>query len=354
MLANNTTWNGSFPSRDLYGVGRGAPNVEFTLIMLSLIILVGLVGNSLVVAVVVCISHMRTTTNFLLLNVAASDIVTLLLTLLHVGVAAAAITSKKTPSGSLWCKLIQPNTLANVALLATGLTLMVLSVERYNALVKPMRLSRRLTRSNVHYVIAGIWLVSMVMALPMLVYLDKDPVTGQCSPGEKMQELYISLTVIVVFMTIAPFLVIAFSYFQIIYGLYFNNTICSTHAPGLQREDILAKRKLVKLLITVTVAFFVAFVPYGVTTILRFNLSAVHNAKQLANIRQLTKVMAYLIPIHSSINPFLYAFQSRNYKEGFKNVVSKLIKWRKETNNNYQSSFRSGRYSTQVSTSTTL
>ncbi|EDO49829.1 predicted protein [Nematostella vectensis] len=309
----------------------GSGVISAIIVVLSIIIIVGVIGNSMVIAVVGCIPSMKTTTNFLIVNVAVSDIITLLLTALHVGLSRIR---GRVGANVFFCKVVDPNTLSNTALIATGLTLTVLSVERYNALVKPMAISRRLTKNNVGYVIVAIWVVSMVMALPMLVYLYIDPSTGMCTPGDEKENLYISLTFIVIFMTIVPFLVIAFSYFQIISGLYFKNTICNATAPGQQSEDLVAKRKLVKLLLTVTVIFFIAFVPYGVALILKFSLNAKHNAQQLKNLRELSKVSAYLMPLHSSINPFLYAFQSQNYRHGFKVVIRKIFYCRNAPENN--------------------
>jgi hypothetical protein len=303
--------------------GMATENIA-PLFILSIIILVGIIGNSFVVTIVTMIPTMRTTTNILLLNVAVADIVTLLLIAFHVILSRSV--DMNGLGSSFMCKFITPNTLSNVALLATSLTLTVLSVERYNALVKPMRISRRLTKDNVLYVIIGIWFLSMVMALPMLVYLDYDPQAQMCTAGHNLNNLLISIGCIVFTMTIIPFLVIAFSYSQIISGLYFSNTIWSSNNPGISREDLIAKRKLVKLLVTVTISFFVAFVPYGVLQILIFSLiGGKISHQQRINLQNLTLVMMYLIPLHSSINPFLYTLQSQNYRDGFMVVVKKIF-----------------------------
>ncbi|XP_031572225.1 RYamide receptor-like, partial [Actinia tenebrosa] len=297
MLVNdsivNNTWNSTSTSQ-VHSINNGTAS----LVILSIIIGLGIIGNSFVVMVVSMIPAMRTTTNFLLLNVAVADIVTLLLTAIHVALRSVVVAS------NFMCKVIAPNTLSNVALLATGLTLTVLSVERYNALVKPMRVSRRLTTDNVLYVIIVIWVVSMAMALPMLIYIKYDPQSPQmCTPGQNLNDLLISVGCIVFSMTIIPFLVIAFSYSQIISGLYFSNTIWNSNNPGTLPEDLVAKRKLVKLLVTVTVIFFIAFVPYGVLQILNFSLHEKISKQQLQNLKKLTVVIKYLMPLHSSINP---------------------------------------------------
>ncbi|XP_020916479.1 type-1 angiotensin II receptor B [Exaiptasia diaphana] len=288
-------------------------------IIIHIIIIIGIIGNSFVVIIVAMINSMKTTTNLLLVNVAIADIIMLMLTAIHM------ILSRTIPfDNSFLCKVIDANTLSNIALMATSLTLTVLSVERYHALVKPMKISRRLTLENVLFVIVGVWIVSAVMNLPIFIYIDFDPNQRRCSPGNNNGSLLVSVGGIVLTMTIIPFIVIAFCYTKIVAELYFSKTICKPHGnPGLIQEDLLAKKKLVKLLITITVVFFIAFVPYGVLQISIFGLTGARKYNQ--DMVNLARVMIYLLPVHSSINPFLYSLQSNNYRQGFKILIKKLI-----------------------------
>lgn len=292
-------------------------------ITITIIIIIGLVGNSFVITIVAMINSMKTTTNYLLVNVAIADFLTLLFSAIHMILFRTVFFGN-----SFLCKIIAPNTVSNVALLATSFTLTVLAIERYNALVKPMLISRRLTQENVIYVIMVIWVISIAMNLPFLIHMDYDPVIQNCSPGAHHKVLLISNGGIVFAMMIIPFVIIALSYSQIISGLYFRNTIFSSNQavnPGLSRDDLVAKRKLVKLLVTITIVFFIAFVPYGVLQILRYGLTAASQHMNITIIQNLSEVMVYLIPIHSSINPFLYALQSNNYRQGFKFLAKKLM-----------------------------
>ncbi|EDO45009.1 predicted protein [Nematostella vectensis] len=340
MFLNNTTLNTSSGELEDMVLANSDGNQAFvtSLVALSIIVFMGIIGNSLVMAVVGRIPSMRTTTNYLLVNVAVADLVTLLLTALHVGLAKLAMAQRGLAQSVMFCKFIQANTISNVPILATGWTLTVIAIERYNALIQPMKNARRLTKHNVWYAIAVMWVVSIVMCLPLLIYLDVDDVTRQCTPGANMHKLNISLTVMVILMTLVPFIVIAICYFQIISGLYFKGTICTnTTNPELYHEELVAKRRLVKLLLMVTAFFFFTFVPYGVAMILRFSLDAKKNATELLALQELVSVLSFLIPLHSALNPVLYAFQSRNYREGFWIVTKKIFRRDSlERNNNCQ------------------
>lgn len=291
-------------------------------IIITVIIIIGLVGNSFVIAIVAMINSMKTTTNYLLVNVAIADFLTLLFSAIHMILFRTVFFDN-----SFLCKIIAPNTVSNIALLATSFTLTVLSVERYNALIKPMLISRRLTKENVIYVIMVIWVISIIVNLPFFIYVDYDPAYQMCSHGEHEKVLLISNGGIVFAMMIIPFVIIAFSYSQIISGLYFRNTIFSSNQaanPGQSREDLIAKRKLVKLLVTITVVFFIAFVPYGVLQISLYSLKGAQE-RNVTIITNLKSIIVFLIPVHSSVNPFLYALQSNNYREGFKVLAKKIM-----------------------------
>lgn len=296
-----------------------ATNQLVQMIFFWLIIIVGVLGNTLVITVVKLIRSMRTTTNYLLVNVAAADITTLLFTAIHVILTSVRSSSSQTLLDFL-CKFIYTNHIVIITLLVTSLTMTLLAFERYHALVKPLMMSRRLTTDNIAYVISGIWLVAIAMVIPLFVSIYYDLGTRTCSHGDARNEIVIYIDCLFVILTLIPFTVIAFCYSQIIYGLYFKNTICNNKSErGDTREETREKRRLVILLILLTVVFFIAFIPYGILIILIFN--KITNT----NIRYLQQVAQYLTLLNCSVNPFIYAFQSSSYRRSFVFLIKKMF-----------------------------
>ena len=294
-----------------------------------LIIIFGIIGNSLVIIVVKIFQSMRTTTNYLLVNVACADIATLLFT------AMLNLITRKNKSftseavSRFLCKFIYTNTVAIVTLLVTALTLTVLAIERYHALVKPLILSRRLTIDKMVYVITGIWLAAIVMVAPLFATFDYDPDRRFCSYGDAGYEMMIYIDILIVILTFVPFAVIAFCYTQIIYGMYIKNTIFGTKSERSDtREEAREKRKLVTLLILLTMVFFVAFVPYGALLIM-----------QVSNVKHTPMYLRYgsqyLTLLNCSVNPFIYEFQSSNYRLAFKFLLKKILR-RDVTNERFE------------------
>ena len=294
-----------------------------------LIIIFGIIGNSLVITVVKMFQSMRTTTNYLLVNVACADVATLLFT------AMLNLITRKNKSFtskallSFLCKFIYTNTVAIVTLLVTALTLTVLAIERYHALVKPLILSRRLTINKMVYVITGIWLAAIVMVTPLFATLDYVPDRPFCSYGDAEYEMMIYIDCLIVILTFVPFAVIAFCYTQIIYGMYFKNTICGTKSERSDtREEARERRKLVTLLILLTIVFFLAFVPYGALLIM-----------QVSNVKHTPMYIRYgsqyLTLLNCSVNPLIYGFQSSNYRIAFKFLLKKILR-RDVTNERFE------------------
>ena len=295
------------------------PNKTVDMIFLWLIIIVGVFGNSLVLTVVKMIRSMRTTTNYLLVNVAAADIITLLF------IAVQVITRivGKNPSSpvlrSFLCKFISNGSIVIVTLLVTSLTMTILAFERYHALKKPLTMSGRLSNGNIAYVISAIWLVAIAMVTPISVSFGYDLGTQSCVTFVS-NKMLIYIDCLFVILTIIPFTVIAFCYSQIIYGLYFNNTICNNKSErGDTREETKEKRRLVILLVLLTVVFFIAFIPYGILVILNFN--EIRNT----NIYHLKHAAQYLTLLSCSVNPFIYAFQSSSYRRSFLFLLKKMF-----------------------------
>jgi hypothetical protein len=78
-------------------------------------------------------------------------------------------------------------------------------------------------------------------------------------------------------------------------------------------EDILLKRRLVKLSLCVTFAYAICFFPLAITLFLK----AYDDKYDSKNYRN-ASVLYFL---ESAVNPFLYAFQSTNFRQAFKEIL---------------------------------
>ncbi|XP_068679225.1 galanin receptor type 1-like [Montipora foliosa] len=290
-----------------------------TLVIIFIIISVGIIGNSMVIAVVKAIRGMRSTTNYLLVNIAVADIITLLFTIVHLILSRFSSPSSFTSAAlNFLCKFVYTNNVSLVSFLVTVMTLTLLAIERYHALVKPLTSSRRLTSERIACVITGIWSASFALVTPLFATTKPDD-KEICSYGDAREGIVVYIYCFVVILALVPFTIIMFCYSFIIYGMYINKTIFNNNGERrATRQEITEKRRLVWLLIILTLIFFVAFIPYGILLIMKY--SEVNNAF----IIDLHYATQYLALLSLAVNPFIYAFASSGYRRGYVFLLKKI------------------------------
>ncbi|EDO26001.1 predicted protein, partial [Nematostella vectensis] len=127
----------------------------------------------------------------------------------------------------------------------------------------------------------------------------------------KQEDLY-SLC-IMVFSIFVPLMVTVVCYVRIIKGLYFNNTIAAGPAGYTQESDLREKRKIVKMLLIVTSAFVLCFLPYATFRIVVASADP-NDHKRYNHVQSLREIFKFLCYSSSSFNPVIYCFQSSNYR----------------------------------------
>ena len=259
---------------------------------------------------------MHTATNYLLVNLAASDILVLLWCPSTYDFAVTGSLPKGTLGDSL-CRFFIGDSVDILCLGVTLFTLTMLAVERYQALVTPMTTKYTLTNKSVSYAIAATWILSLAISIPDFIFTHVE--NGKCiSPmtpdANNVKATYVAVAISLYILL--PFLVITFCYVQILRGMFVTHTICAGPTNGNSE-----KRKLATLIVAVTVAFYVLFLPFGIFMLhVAFGRKHAEGQNESDVDATVAKVLTFLIVTNSSLNPVLYAFQSENYRKGFRNL----------------------------------
>ena len=283
-------------------------------------ILVGVVGNSLVIHIVYSTRHMHSTTNFLLVNLAVSDFLTLLLWSAHWQVWWRE-KQLNGETGNFLCKTFTGVTILDILCVVSSFTLTALAIERYNALMKPFSTNLRLSIERVKPTIAIIWFSSILFCLPDFILRHLDTDLNSCVGPWTMHmdnrsRIYVICNLVLT--VYIPFCTLLFCYGSMIRGLYFSNTICSEsgeHNEGDTKE----RKQLVITFVSVTTGFFVCYVPLGS----QFMYLACTKQKTEADVHEISyQVLWFLLMATSSLNPVLYAFRSTNFRNGFRRIMT--------------------------------
>ncbi|KAI8510083.1 gastrin/cholecystokinin type B receptor-like [Branchiostoma floridae x Branchiostoma belcheri] len=190
-----------------------------TILTYAVCFLLGTVGNVLVVFSVARFRRLRSTTNYLLGNLATAD---LLIVALCVPVKAAEFFLPAWELGGFLCKATA--LLQFLSVICSVLTLTCISIERYFAIIHPMQIRSVFTVGRARLLIAAIWVVSFLLASPALVsqtLVEYDWGTGelvyhcqQVWPTDTHRQLYSIYGLLLLF--VLPMATMALSYGRII------------------------------------------------------------------------------------------------------------------------------------------
>ena len=286
---------------------------------------IGFIGNVLVIRIVHKTRQMHTPTNYLLANMAVSDVITILLFLCN-NFTEDQLGRVSHKFATLACKALN---IVGICIMVSSITLTVLALERYHALLKPFRPELRLSEDNVKKAIVFIWTTSVVICFPQFFFIEwseEDILCTACvGPFDKMTEGSKIYTLQYFTIFIMQSAIMIFCYGSLIRGLYFTNTVCSEN----DEEGNSEKKKLVLTFLLANLAFLIGYGPFTVLCILVASGDNEQNYdSELYSVRG--DVSTFLFELTLCLNPILYAFRSSSYQQEFK----RLLICKKPTPNN--------------------
>uniref|UniRef100_A0A672FX29 Si:zfos-169g10.2 n=1 Tax=Salarias fasciatus TaxID=181472 RepID=A0A672FX29_SALFA len=275
----------------------------FIPLIYGIVCVVGLVGNSLVIHVVVNYTKNESVTNIYILNLAIAD------ELFMLGLPFLAVQNAllSWPFGSLMCRVVM--TVDAINQFTSIFCLTVMSVDRYLAVVHPIRSSWWRRPRVAKAISATVWAGSFVVVLPVVVFADVLKDDGNCSivwpePAEVWKTSFIVYTCTVGFF--CPLTVICLCYLLIVIKVH-------TSVRSLKRRK--SERKITRMVVVVVAVFVLCWLPFYALNIL--NLLVVLPG----DFRGLYFFVVVLSYANSCANPILYGFLSDNFKRGFRKAL---------------------------------
>ncbi|XP_076584672.1 somatostatin receptor type 3 [Chaetodon auriga] len=280
----------------------------FIPLIYGIVCVVGLVGNTLVIHVIVNYTKNESVTNIYILNLAIAD------ELFMLGLPFLAVQNAllSWPFGSLMCRVVM--TVDAINQFTSIFCLTVMSVDRYLAVVHPIR-SFWWRRPRVAKAIsATVWAGSFVVVLPVVVFADVLKDDGNCSivwpePAEVWKTSFIVYTCTVGFF--CPLLVICLCYLLIVVKV--RSVGKRAQATSSRRRK--SERKITRMVVVVVAVFVLCWLPFYALNII--NLLMVLPG----DFRGLYFFVVVLSYANSCANPILYGFLSDNFKRGFRKAL---------------------------------
>ena len=249
--------------------GKSSFAVDFSsicLFCLGVVILAsGIAGNASVMIIIKKNRAFWTAQNYLLANLAVADITSLLFCSFSVVPMVTVLPDGVV--GNILCKCFVSFNVPLTATVTSVFTLTVLAVERYNSVVKPLKMTQ-LTRESVRYAIVGTWSASIALNVPLFVNTDYKFKKSFCRQAYSNDAKLIHLTFYVIFIFILPFIVISFCYSRIVKTLYHGSAV-TPESNISEKEKLRQKKRVFKISLTVTAVFVGCVFPASITIVLR-------------------------------------------------------------------------------------
>ncbi|CAG7832873.1 unnamed protein product [Allacma fusca] len=278
-----------------------------------IVLILGVVGNSIVIAIVVKTPRMRTVTNFFITNLAFADLLVLIVCL-----PATLISNVYVPwiLGWFLCKTVPY--IQGVTVCASVYSLVAISLDRFLAIWFPLRC--QITKRKARVVIALIWLWAAVLALPWLIFFDlSDPDPAHPSlqfcvetwPSVMTGNIYYLVVNLILFY-VFPLGVISLCYFFIWLRVWRRHVPNDSHLSRIELIHQKAKVGVLKMLIVVVLVFSICWLPlYIIFT--RIKLTAA-GEDEIGILALATPVAQWMGASNSCINPLLYAFLNVKFR----------------------------------------
>nr|XP_036675607.1 RYamide receptor isoform X1 [Drosophila suzukii] len=287
------------------------------------IFIFALIGNGTVCYIVQSTPRMRTVTNYFIASLALGDILMSFFCVPSSFISLFIL--NYWPFGVVLCHFV--NYSQAVSVLVTAYTLVAISIDRYIAIMWPLR--PRITKRYATLIISGVWFIALATAFPIPLVsgleIPMSPWHEKCEKyicreiwPSRTQEYYYTLSLFAL-QFVVPLGVLVFTYTRIAIRVW------GKRPPGeaeTTRDQRMArsKRKMIKMMLTVVVVFTCCWLPFNILQLLL-------NDEEFAHWVPLPYVwfaFHWLAMSHSCYNPIIYCYMNARFRGGFLQIMHRV------------------------------
>ncbi|XP_067013470.2 somatostatin receptor type 5-like [Anabrus simplex] len=280
-----------------------------TQILYAIVCVMGLLGNTLVIYVVLRFSKMQTVTNLYIVNLAIADECFLI----GIPFLLTTMSFQYWPFGYFMCKAYMTTTSINQ--FTSSIFLTIMSADRYIAVCHPISSPKVRTPVISKVVSLTAWLASAMLVVPVFMYastMDRENVIS-CNILWPESEHISGQTAFTLYSFILGFaipLILIFVFYCLII-----RRLQTVGPTNKSKEKKKSHRKVTKLVLTVITVYMICWLPYWITQVsLIFTPPKQCQSKIAVTIFLFAGCLSYS---NSAMNPVLYAFLSENFKKSF-------------------------------------
>jgi hypothetical protein len=318
---NQTGWNNSSTGEPQQRFGVSVPGLIAVIvpIIFAIVVILGCVGNMLVVIVVVKNrSYYRNTTNIFIFNLALAD---LLFLVFCVPFHAVIYTMPSWPFGQFMCKFV--HFVQYLGMVASVLTLVCMSTDRYFAVAYPLKTKHLRTPPVALGTAVIIWILAISCSIVWPIYytirvytnLGPNPFILCADDWGDRRHRAIYFLFLFIFGFLIPLLIIVVMSILMVIQLW----ATPNPEPNCNRSSIRQKRKVTRMVIVLVAIFLLCWFPFHLTYMwISFSIETWKRTYEFYYLRVFAHVLSYA---NSCMNPMIYAFMSQNFRRGFQKAL---------------------------------
>ncbi|XP_062715955.1 neuropeptide SIFamide receptor isoform X2 [Aedes albopictus] len=285
------------------------------------VFIVGLIGNSFVIAVVFRAPRMRTVTNFFIVNLAVADVLVIVFCL-----PATLMSNIFVPwmLGWLMCKTVPY--IQGVSVAASVYSLIAVSLDRFLAIWWPLKL--QITKRRARFMIVCIWVIALSSTIPWALFFELVPIFPEAPEIQLCVEVWPPGTDGALYFLLAnlvacyllPMVLITICYILIWIKVWRRSIPGDSKDAQMDRMQQKSKIKVVKMLVVVVILFVLSWLPLYLI-FARIKLGGALESSEEELLQIATPIAQWLGASNSCINPILYAFFNKKYRKGFVAII---------------------------------
>ncbi|XP_041484379.1 galanin receptor 2a-like [Lytechinus variegatus] len=301
-------------------IGDPFPRFDY---VLCLLIIIGVVGNSLVIFIKIRQGGSRsggglTETNRLVIGLATAD----LLTAVFLIPVPELVNVPHNAAGEFYCRILESRFLAWICFIASVYTLTTISVERFLAVVYPYYYRIWIKKHHVKYSFLVIWLSSTVINIPTIAFHSIDG-CGRCNstiPSTRSRR--INGVFIFLIEYLGPLFIMAYTSVRVLIVL--RRSVIKDVNEGdksLKRQSTqldMLRRRFTRMFIFIFAAFMVLWTPDQLAFLL-YNCGVLDD--------EFTGTKAYRIFVNlaflnaATANPIIYSLCLPSFRQAVKDLL---------------------------------
>ncbi|XP_053569039.1 C-C chemokine receptor type 5-like [Bombina bombina] len=278
-----------------------------------LVFVLGFIGNTVVILILLKYKKLSNMTDIYLLNLAISDLLFVFSLPFW-----AYNTVYHWVFGNVLCKLL--SWLYLVGFYSGNFFIILLTLDRYLAIVHAVYAMKARTRTFAIITSAVLWGIATFVSIPDLIFNKaiKENEINACSPvyppGVENQWKLLSLIMMILLGLVMPLMIMVFCYTKIIQTL-------------IKCRNEMKKVRAVKLVFIIMIVFFLFWTPYIIALIMytfqtSYLLNNCETSKKLDVAIQWTEAISYF---HCCLNPIIYAFVGEKFRSYLFTFIRTLL-----------------------------